>query len=179
MKIGLIRHFKVDHSPHYFLDSDGFVNSMHEYDTAPVIKNGLVINSGEWDLCLCSTLPRAKTTAQSIYNGDIEYTDLLVEVDMKPFTQKQITLPSFFWHIGARLHWYKGKTTQPEVRGKTIKRAENVLDKILGSGRQNILVVSHGFFLRSLVNILTQNGFDGKIDEAPRNAKLYIMNSKI
>lgn len=175
MIIGLVRHFKVDYKSKLFLNPDGFKNSMKDYDTAPVIPNNLKLKNNDWNICYSSSLPRALTTAKTIYDGEIISTDKLIEVGMTPFTNKNILLPSFFWHIGARKHWYQNKTTQPETREETLQRANDIFDEITNCGKEKILIVSHGFFLRNFYKVLIQNGFNGKIDEAPRNGKLYTM----
>lgn len=45
---------------------------------------------------------------------------------------------------------------------------------IYESDYQNILIVSHGFFIRELTKRLNAEGFKGKIDPAPQNGKLYL-----
>jgi len=180
MIIGLVRHFKVDYKSKHFLTPEGFTSAMNDYDNANVISNGLKLLSSDWDICYSSSLPRALTTAKSIYDGEIIITDKLIEVAMTPFTNKNISLPSFFWHIGARKHWYQNKQTQPEVRTQTLQRANEIFDEIKNCGKEKVLVVSHGFFLRNFYKVLISNGFNGKMDEAPRNGKLYTMiNEKL
>ncbi len=67
MKLGLVRHYKVITNGKYFLTSKEFEQIMFNYDVAPVKENGLRINSDDWDICYCSILQRAITTADSIF----------------------------------------------------------------------------------------------------------------
>ncbi len=59
MKLGLVRHFKVVTDEKTLLSSEEFAEAMKNYDLAPVKPNELKINSDDWDICYCSTLPRA------------------------------------------------------------------------------------------------------------------------
>ncbi|KAB2846515.1 MAG: histidine phosphatase family protein [Melioribacteraceae bacterium] len=174
MKLGLVRHFKVNIKPgEGKLSSSQFEEAMKNYDYADVTSNGLIINKNEWDICYSSSLPRAVKTAQTIYNGEIITTDLLCEVPILPFTKRNIILPSFIWHTAARIAWFKNKPSQPEGKIQTQKRVEEFLNLINSSGKENILIVSHGFFLGSLVRELLKRGFKGEMDMRPRNGKLY------
>lgn len=101
MKLGLVRHYKVITNGKYILTSKEFEQVMFNYDVAPVRKNGLKINSDDWDICYCSTLPRAITTAESIYDKEIIKTDLLVEVPIRSF--------AWFFTRGSYIHLYKQK----------------------------------------------------------------------
>ena len=177
MKLGLVRHFKVNIRPgEGRLSSSQFAEAMNNYDSADVTPNKLIINKNEWDICYSSSLPRAVKTAQTIYSGEIITTDLLGEVPIFPFTKRNITLPSFIWHTAARIAWFKNKPSQPEGRNQTQKRVEEFLNLINSAGKENILVVSHGFFLSSLVRELLKRGFKGEMDVRPRNGKLYIFS---
>ena len=71
MKLGLIRHYKVITNEKKFLSTQEFVEAMKRYDVAPVSENGLILNSTDWDICYCSTLPRAVSIAEKIFDGKI------------------------------------------------------------------------------------------------------------
>ena len=173
MKLGLVRHYKVIINEKNILSASEFAQAMEKYDTSPVQENGLVINSSEWDICYCSTLARARTTAESVYNKEIIFTDLLVEVPISPFTKFNIKLPSFMWHIGARIAWYFSHNSQRESISGTQKRIEQFYELISKSGHKNILVVAHGYFLRMFYNEMKKMGFMGEVDVNIQNGKLY------
>ena len=178
MKLGLVRHFKVITDEKALLSSSEFAKAMEKYDRAPIRGNGLKIDSSDWDVCYSSTLPRAITTAESIFSGKIIKTDLLIEVPISPFTRKNIKLPSFIWHIGSRLAWYKSHNSQRENIHGTKKRIKMFYDTIKNSGNNRILVVSHGYFLRMFYDEMKRIGFDGDVDVNIQNGKLYIIEKK-
>lgn len=176
MTIGLIRHFKVDlpfNKPSYFPDE--FNLQMENYDTAPVIPNKVIMNGIKWDSCYCSDLPRAQTTAKAVWKENIITTSLLREVPVSAFTKLNVKLPGFFWHIGARIAWRRNGKSQPETFKETIKRIEDIYDILLASGKGNVLLVTHGFFIRVFQEQMKKKGFSGDIDFRPQNGKLYIL----
>lgn len=177
MKLGLVRHFKVITNEKYFLSTEEFEQAMFNYDVAPVSENKLKINSDDWDICYCSTLPRAITTAETIYNREIIKTDLLIEVPITPFTKRNIKLPLTLWHIGARIAWYKKYKSQIENRDDTKKRINEFYKMIKDSDYENILIVSHGYFLRMFYEEMKKKGFKGEIDLNVQNGKLYILEN--
>lgn len=178
MIIGLIRHFKVDFKPvKRIYSADDFSRAMDLYENSPVILDSIKLSNNNWDVCYCSTINRAIVTANNIYNGKIIYTDLIVEVPVTPFTKNKIKLPSFVWHLGGRIAWHKNHHSQPEKRSETLIRIKSFLDEISGNNYKSVLVVTHGFFMRVLVEQLIKNGYKGKIDVRPVNGKLYILNN--
>ena len=178
MILGIIRHFKVDFTPKRFLYSPGqFAEVMGEYDTLPVIPNSIKLIESEWNICYCSTLPRARETAEKIYNGKIIYTDLLKEIPISPVTYKKIKLPAFWWHIAARIAWYRNGDSQKEPRRVSIERINKLLDEIGNSGYNKILIVSHGFFMEVLFKELIKKGMNGTYELHPKNGKLYLFRS--
>ena len=176
MKLGLVRHFKVITNEKTFLSSEEFAEAMLNYDIAPVIENELKIHSNEWEICYCSTLPRAITTAEKIYDKEIIKTNLLVEVPISPFTQKNIKLPITLWHIGARIAWYKNYKSQIENKDATKERINKFYNLIKDSGHENILIVSHGYFLRMFYEEMKKKGYEGDVDVNIKNAKLYTVS---
>ena len=146
MKIGLVRHFKVDyksHNPFYYPDE--FRLAMKKYDEAEVIIDKTDLGGIDWEICFSSSLKRASITAQSIFTGDIIETDLLREVSLLPFTNINFKLPWFVWHIGARVAWAKNSKSQAETKQETSERMKLIYDNIIDSQRQNVLLVTHGF----------------------------------
>ncbi len=173
MKLGLIRHFKVNQNKKKYLSSTEFGLAMKEYDSCPVIPNNININQDEWDICYCSSLSRAVTTAKAIYNKKIIQTDLIVEVPISPFTKRKIILPLFFWHLGARIAWYKSHKSQKENIKQTKIRIEKFYNIISESGYENILIVAHGYFLNMFYQEMKKKGFAGKVDFNMKNGVLY------
>ncbi|MEE9430339.1 MAG: phosphoglycerate mutase family protein [Melioribacteraceae bacterium] len=176
MKIGLVRHFKVNQKINKtFLLPEEFDKAIKEYDTCSVIPNELKLNSSDWDICYCSTLPRAITTAETIYNKEIIKTSLIVEVPISSFTKKKVKLPALAWQLGARIAWYKSHHSQAEDIHATRKRIEKFYNLISNSGHKNILVVAHGYFLKAFEHEIKKKGFSGNVELNIKNGKLYIL----
>ncbi|MBZ0179025.1 MAG: phosphoglycerate mutase family protein [Melioribacteraceae bacterium] len=176
MKIGLIRHFKVDVRSQNFLNSSGFDESMRNYDRAEIIPKRVELTNNEWQRCISSTLPRAKETASAIFSGEILFTDMLVEVPMRSFWNTDIKIPSFIWHIGARIAWKRNHSSQIETYAATKIRVNEFIEKFIRSNDKNTLIVTHGFFMRQLYKALIKEGFEGKIDEVPKNGVVYVLS---
>lgn len=179
MLIGLVRHFKVDirfaktlYTPRRFNDK------MAEYDRSPILPNGVDLGGIDWNVCYASTLPRAAVTAETIYSGEIIKTDLLREVDVKAFTKFPLPLPGTLWHFGGRIAWYKNKPSQPESFIESKERADKLLNLIFSCGKENVLCVSHGFFMGILFRKLLKLGYKADVDMRPKNGKLYIFSSQ-
>lgn len=178
MVIGLIRHFKVDYVPEKcFYTAAEFSKALGNYEASPIIRKKIVLKTDEWDICYCSTVTRAVETANHIYNRKTFYSDLIVEVPVAPFTNRNIKLPSFFWHLGGRIAWHNNHHSQPETRLETLTRIKKFLILISGNDHRNILVVTHGFFMRVFTEELLKQGYIGKIDFKPENAKLYLFKN--
>jgi len=174
MKIGLVRHFKVisSHGRKY-LNSEEFNERMSGYDIHPVKPNEVNINGSEWDVCYASTLSRAQTTAKTIYDGEIITTPLIIEVPISSFIKTNTRLHYMVWLIVGRIAWLLSLKSQKEVKPQTLSRIDEFINQIESSGHQNILIVSHGFFMKIFVRELKKHGFKGYLDFSPQNGKLY------
>lgn len=177
MKIGIVRHFKVNCPAPKFMNSDEFIEYQNNYDIESVIKNEVNLDEKMWSVCYCSTLPRAVTTAESIYHGKIIKTDLLREVPMSPRRKTKHRLPWFWWNVDARLAWTQNHKSQKEGSAETQKRVKKFLEMINFESNQNILIVSHGFVTFTLVRKLKKLGFKGEIPIHVRNGQLYVLDN--
>lgn len=177
MKLGLVRHFKVITNEKTFLSSEEFADAMKRYDASSVKNNGLKINSEDWDICYCSTLPRAITTAEATYEKEIIKTDLLVEVPIAPFIKWNLKLPLAMWHIAARIAWWRNHKSQPEGKVETQKRIHKFYEVISNSGHEKILIVAHGYFLQNLYQEMKKKGYEGEVEVNIKNAKLYVIDN--
>ncbi len=175
MIIGLVRHFKVKYGKYpKFYHSKIFERQLAEYDISSVEIKETNIKSSDWDICFCSTLPRAIKTANAVFNKEIVQTELLIEVPLAPFTKRNIHLPYFLWVFLGRIAWGFNGKSQPESRIQTEERIVKVFEMIKSANKERVLIVSHGFFLSIFARYLKKKGFNGAIDETPRNGKLYI-----
>lgn len=175
MKIGIVRHFKVDYTPKKFMNYKDFQAYGEDYDRAEVIENKVDIDRKLWSKCYCSDLPRAIKTAKSIYSQEVIVTELLREVKMYPVRRLSIKIPSFLWSISSRVAWKMDGKSQVEGYRTTRDRARRFISSLDLDKDENILIVSHGFFLITLVEELRKMGFQGKVPKGMKNGYLYVL----
>lgn len=174
MKIGLVRHFKVNCPHKYMMTSEEFREWSEKYEHAGVIKNRVNMYGITWDICYSSDLQRAVTTAKEVYSGNIYVDKLLREVDNAPFIHtEQFRLPFPVWHFCGRLAWFFRSKSQPENIRDTRKRVRRFFRHIDWS-KDNVLIVSHGFLIFNFIFELFRLGFKGKEVHRVKNGLLYI-----
>lgn len=173
MRIGLVRHFKVNCPNKKMMTSGEFRAWSEKYEVSKVTKKSVEMYGIEWDICYVSDLPRAVTTAKEVYSGNLIVDKLLREVDNAPFIcTEKIKLPFEVWHICGRLAWLFRSKSQPESIVGTRRRINNFLDKIDWS-KENILIVFHGFMIYNFQKELRKRGFSGKRVRKVKNGFLY------
>ena len=173
MRIGLVRHFKVNCPHKKMMTSKEFREWSQRYEVSKVIKKPVEMYGIEWDICYASDLPRAITTAKEVYSGNVHFDKLLREVDNAPFIHSErIKLPFEIWHICGRLAWYFKSKSQPETVVGTRKRINDLLDRIDWS-KDNVLIVFHGFMLFNFQKELRRRGFVGEKIRTVKNGVLY------
>lgn len=177
MKIGLIRHFKVDLKKNRFMSAEEYNKYISNYDISEVIPNEIVVDK-EWDKCYCSSLSRAVTTAKTVYDGELIITDKLVEIPSAAWRNIRFRIPYNVWTLLNRLAWIRNHVSQPEGRKTTLKRVNEILNTILKEKDKNILIVSHAGTLYEVQKILIKKGFRGNYFLKPRNGKLYVFENK-
>jgi Fructose-2,6-bisphosphatase len=178
MNIGLIRHFKVDLHKKSFMTSKEFKVWEENYNTSGVIKKEVELMGIKWDKCYSSTLIRAIVTAKHVYSNEIVHSDLIRETIIDPIFKTNLKLPYWFWGVSGRLAWYFNHKSQQENRTMTRQKAEKFIDILLVDAKkesnENILIVTHGFFMYSLQKELKKRGFIGKLVTSPKNGMLYL-----
>lgn len=173
MRIGLIRHFRVNLYRAGFMTSKEYDKYSYDYDRSNVIPNEVVIDE-EWDKCYCSSLSRAITTARTVYHGEIVISDKLVEIPSAAGIKTNLRLPYFFWAVLNRSTWGRNHVAHPEGRTSTLKRINEILEVILKEDKENILIVSHAGTLYEIEKMLLRKGFRGDRFMKPKNGKLYV-----
>ncbi|CAH1056052.1 hypothetical protein PAECIP111894_02205 [Paenibacillus pseudetheri] len=176
MKIGLVRHFKVGHQPVSGRMSGEQFNAWAEEYNQSNIESGEFSSSEQvWEACFSSDLPRAIHTATQIYTGDIIYTQQLREIEIVATSQTGMKLHRSIWLALGRIAWYMGHSSQPESRGSTLLRTQAVIERLERDfGSSNVLLVTHGAFMKVLAQQLALRGYNGKRIFYPRNGELYI-----
>jgi len=51
-----------------------------------------------------------------------------------------------------------------------------VIDIMIASDAESIMIISHGFFMRILAQELRKRGFQGEMDSHPKNGKPYLFH---
>ncbi|WP_343226585.1 histidine phosphatase family protein [Paenibacillus dendritiformis] len=175
MNIGLVRHFKVDYEPdNRWMTSEQFNQWVERYDLSDVCVSAFLDGDLKWDVCLCSDLYRAAKTADIIYKGPVIKTAQLREIRMSWPSQSKLRLHYYVWQMMARLAWYFSHPSQEESRRESVLRARQFIDHIEETYQQsNVLIVSHGAFMKCLTQELLRRGYKGKRFVHPKNGKLY------
>lgn len=174
MRIGLLRHFKVDCPHEKMMTSEEFRKWSEKYENSGIIKKKVEMYGINWDSCYSSDISRAVDTAKEVYNGKIYVDKRLREVDNEPFIHtKRIRLPFGVWHVCGRLAWYFKAKSQPESIVGTRRRIRSFLNSIDWS-EDDILIVGHGFLIFNLCFELLRMGFRGKKLYHVENGVVYL-----
>lgn len=176
MKIGLIRHFRVKLLIPPVATAAEVAQWLASYDESPVVIPDELPDTAGFEICWSSDLPRARKTASLVFRGEISENPLLREIPLAPYKRDDYLRPVWYWLIRARLAWEAGSFTQPENRLAVAERARAVLDQVEASGKQNVLLVTHGLFMLSLQKELRRRGYAGKQIFRPRNGKLCLFS---
>ncbi len=173
MRIGLLRHFKVNCPHKKMMTSREFREWSEKYEVSKVIMKKVEMYGIKWDICYVSDMPRAITTAKEVYSGNLMIDKLLREVDNAPFIHTEsLKLPFGIWHICGRLAWFFKSKSQPETIDGTRKRINQFLDRIDWS-KKNILIVCHGWMIFNFQKELRKRGFRGHRLKLVKNGVLY------
>ncbi len=173
MRIGLLRHFKVNCPHKKMMTSREFREWSEKYEVSKVIMKKVEMYGIKWDICYVSDMPRAITTAKEVYSGNLMIDKLLREVDNAPFIHtERLKLPFGIWHICGRLAWFFKSKSQPETIDGTRKRINQFLDRIDWS-KKNILIVCHGWMIFNFQKELRKRGFRGHRLKLVKNGVLY------
>ncbi|CAM3926709.1 histidine phosphatase family protein [Cohnella lubricantis] len=176
MNIALVRHFKVQPAAgRKWLAPDQFRQWTADYDRAELEVAPLPDDGTRWDVCLCSDLSRAVRTASVIYPGTAIRTPHLREIELHPVMRSGVKLHLNLWLLLARMAWLVSHPSQEETKAKARERARLFVDVLERDyPNRNVLVVSHGAFMRLLAKELTSRGCKGEGFLVPRNGELYV-----
>ena len=174
MRIGLVRHFPVEHGlPTGWRTAAELQSWRQQYDMSPTIPSAADLRSTTWDECLSSDLERAVATARALFNGPIEKTPLLREPEFAPFRTGKVRLPVWMWRWILRISWVTGHRSQRACRDEFRTRVTAVAD-LLEQRSAAILVVSHAGIMAYLSRELRRRGFAGPRLRIAKHATLYV-----
>ena len=178
MKIGIIRHAKVLYHDPFFSTGELFNKGRIDYDSAAVAAAALRIRQEDFPVCYVSSRPRAVATAKAIYPGIPITTDELIEVPTTALFLLKKNLPSALRSVIGRIAWFFNYSKMPETRRQSNERARKFLASLLKETEEDVLLITHGFFMQSLRHELRKLGFKGYCPYLPPNAKLYVFERK-
>jgi len=118
-------------------------------------------------------MQRAVATAAMIYAGKAVPMPDLAEVENTAFFFTRIPFPTLLRKIASRIAWFYNYKKMKETRRQTRVRARRVILGIL-QGKTNVLLITHGFFMRCLQDELHKLGFKGSIRFFPRHTEMYV-----
>lgn len=175
MKVGLLRHFKVNRRAPKHCNSEEYDRSISEYDEADIIARDVVISPGDYPVCYASTMKRAVETARKVYPGEIVFTDELVEIPLRSIFKTSLRLPFKLWNVINRMGWLFNSKKVQETKHRSRERAVRFLSELLESnnGNRNVLIVSHGLFMVNLQIELSKRGFKGEEFFRAEHGHLY------
>jgi broad specificity phosphatase PhoE len=174
MRIGLVRHFPVEHPfPGGWRTSAELQGWRERYDASPAILGEADLGPFHWSDCISSDLERAVGTAKAVFAGPIETTPLLREPDFAPFGTGPLRLPVWVWRWTLRISWMTGHKSQRACRDEFRRRVVTAAD-LLESKRNDVLVVSHAGMMAYLSAELRRRGFAGPGLRIAKHATLYL-----
>ncbi|GAL83653.1 phosphoglycerate mutase family protein [Sporocytophaga myxococcoides] len=177
MKIGLVRHFKVNHPfpEKTLLSKSDLVKWFAEYDNKVEIQSKVVDLSGvNWHCCYSSPLIRAVKTAKHIYNGNITEIPELKELDIVHRLSDKLKLPFLMWGFIIRMISFTANNDTDRFKNGIIAFVDNVIAK----NEKDFLIVSHWFVMRVIRQELIKRGFVGDNFKSNDYGRLYVFEGK-
>lgn len=163
MKLILIRHAKVNIRMPKRCNAKEFDEARAAYDKAPIHPVAHPLDPREYPPAdfrfYVSTLHRTHETLRGLF-GDVpsRETDLLTEVPNRSFSDRGPVLPYPCYQALGRVGWFLDLKRQPEGRTETTKRAEKLV-RSLEKKDEDCVLVSHEFYLYTLLRVLKRHGF--------------------
>ena len=172
MKVLVIRHGKVKHTWKKSCSSAELDEECRLYDCAP-IEDMARIEDCEPERVYISTLSRSFQSAKMLFGErDFVKTALIKEVPLRSSIDTEKRISMLFWYTTGRIQWLINSKRQPEGIRQTRQRAIRFV-RMLISRNEDCAVVTHGFFMRTLIAVMKQYGF------RPDRKSLYFKNGEI
>jgi broad specificity phosphatase PhoE len=178
MKITIIRHGKVNIKWPKKCNSTIFDKACKEYDLADIESvDGFHIDI-DCKKIYVSNFPRSLKTAQALFprKNYIEM-DNIGEVPLRSFLDLNVQLPLWIWNVMGRLQWYLNSSRQNESRHDTTKRADKVICE-LEKKNVDCVLVTHGFFMNTLINRLKKQGYSVNGQKLLRFSNLQMVTAE-
>lgn len=174
MKIGLVRHFKVNIDRAGRRMSPGqFDEWFDAYNAADIFPGETDLSGMHWDRCYASDLNRAIKTAQTIYHGEITVDPNLREIRPYAAFKRNFRLPVMWWLILARASLILRGRSQLESMRDFKTRLNGMIDKA-EKACGDTLMVAHGAVLLFMQRELRRRGYKGPHYLQPKHGMLYL-----
>jgi hypothetical protein len=173
LKIGLVRHFKVNHPfpEKSLLAKSDVVKWFDGYDNTADIEYKPVDLSGiNWHCCYSSPMVRAVNTARHIYSGPITEVTELKELDILHRLSGRLKLPFLMWGLVVRMISFTSNNDTDRFKKEIIV----FVDKVIANNEKDILIVSHWFVMRVIRQELIKRGFAGGNFKTHEYGALYV-----
>lgn len=159
MRITIIRHGKVNMKWPKKCSSAEFDRACEKYDISGIEDVKPLSIEMLADRVYVSKLSRSLNTARALFPNK-EYCEMpeIGEVPLKSFKDTTKKLPLWIWNVFGRIQWFAGSSRQLEKRVDTIHRANKVID-ICEQENSDCVLVTHGFFMKTLVKVLKKRGY--------------------
>lgn len=158
MKITIIRHGKVNMQWPKRCNSKTFDAACKEYDIAHIEKIDNLCRCDCEDIYISKYLRSFETAEVLFASKDYIKKDNIGEVPLCSFVDSNIQLPLVIWNIMGRVQWYFNSDRQKESRCETVKRADVVIAELEEKNKDCVLV-THGFFMKTLINRLKKKEY--------------------
>jgi len=172
LKIGLLRHFKVKlkYPKKPLLSFEEVTAWYDKYNTADVEVKKVDLSGGNWQKCYASPLYRAQITTKASYNGEVNVTEVLKELDVLPVLKGTRRKPFLIWGLWLKIH----STRKNHITEKFESGLSVFLDEILKNHKCDVLLICHGFVMTYLQQELRKKGFKGGGFFIPAYGKVYV-----
>lgn len=180
VRIGLIRHFEVNHPfPRGWVTWGDLVAWREQYETAEVTAHVIDLGGIPWSRCISSDLPRAYATAQAAFTGDILQLPELREPQLDVFRTGNLKLPYPLWKWILRLAWMTSHASQRNAKLAFMEKVKQITETVLTPVKEDTLIVSHAGVMIFLRRELVKLGFTGPDFKIAENGKLYVYEGKV
>ena len=157
MKITIIRHQKVKMKWPSWSDSIAFDQACMEYDVSEILS--LHTENVTDEVIYVSGMRRSADTAKALFpNSHFILLENIREVPLRSFWDCKIKLPLWIWNVMGRVQWKLCIRRQQESFRQTRNRALDVI-KYLESKDEDCILVTHGFFMRTLIKELRKKNY--------------------
>ena len=173
MKIGLVRHFKVNQPfpEKKLLSKSDVIKWFAEYDnTANIEYKKVDLSDINWKHCYSSPMIRAVNTANHIYNGQISEIKELKELDILHQLSDRLKLPFIIWGIIVRIKSFSSNKDTSEFKNKIVA----FIDDVIANNESDVLIVSHWFVMRVIQKELIKKGLYGDNFKSNDYGTLYV-----